>query len=88
MLINSHTDFEERVQVFLLSSNSGIGLRISLQCTSGPDTRTFLLHSPMDKGPPSTALLPGLTRHFQPLSSLGFGPHPISPHLIHSSNIL
>lgn len=56
MLIYSHSDFEERVQAFLLSTNSDIGLRASLQCISCPDTRIFLLHGPMDKYPPSTDL--------------------------------
>lgn len=42
MMSNSHTDFEERVQVLLLSTNSGTGLRASLQCSSCLDTRTFL----------------------------------------------
>lgn len=56
MLTNSHINFEEKVQDFLRSSNSGTGLRVSLRYSSHPDART-LLHSPMDKCPPSDDLI-------------------------------
>lgn len=56
MLINSHTDLEERVYVFLLNRNPSTRLRASLQRSSHPDTRTFLWHSPVAKRPSSTDL--------------------------------